>query len=375
MKGTIILLITAAVVVAGCLGNGSTAPNTDAGKTLLDRAPSDGDIVTINYVMRVEGELLDTTYEELANASADAEDIAAAHPFGFEPLTFIVGSGHVNPEFSKTVKNMKPGDVVTIQIPPEETPWGPRVEGLVRTMSRFGHVPIEETLPTPLFQGMFGVEPEVGAEVAYQYWNSTVIEVTEESTTVRHNPENGSVIPVNGGNVTITYNETTVTMEFVPLINVTFIAPDGTPVTVIWANETHMVADYNNPLAGKNMEVEIHLEEVSPPVKWHTDIDEALSLSKSTGRPVFILFTNTTCVTCRRIELETLTHPFMLALKDSFIWTEIDPGIQRNAADRYGVSELPTILVLKDGKEIKRITTFLSADSMRAELESALPQE
>jgi FKBP-type peptidyl-prolyl cis-trans isomerase 2 len=373
MKRVLAILLVV-FLLAGCLGETVTKPDDGNGTDgpILEGPPKTGDVVKINYIMKTEGVVFDTTYEDVAMASPNSETIVPLHTFGFEPLSFIVGSGHMNPELSNAVESMKVGEKKTIIIPPEKSLFGTRREELVQVMPRFSRVPREETIPTPLFQSSFGIEPEVGIELPYQYWNSTIVEVNNESTIIRHNPVSGSNIEGLGGNVTVVFDETTVTMEFVPRINYTFRTPDGSYVTVVSANETHMVVDYNNPMAGKSIETEIVLEEISTPIQWQSNLKESLSLSAETGKPVFVLFTNVTCVTCRRIELETLTHPFMLALKDELVWTKIDNEIQKEVAEKYGAEELPLILILKNGEEIRRITDFLPPQALRAELESVL---
>jgi len=366
------LLLLLLLLTAACMTGGGQEKVVEKGERLTG-PPQDGDIVRINYIMRVEGEIVDTTFKDVAEGTSNPEEIKLLHPFGYEPLTFIVGSGHVNPELSRAVKNMKVGEKVTVLIPPESFA-GERREELVRLVPRFATVPREEVMTKERFQAMFDVEAEVGRSVAYPYWNSTVIEVSNNTVRLRHQPVNNSLIPVVGGNISVSFNESAVTMEFIPLLNVTFTPPQGGFITVIYANETHMLVDYNNPLAGKSLETEVYLEEVSGPFPWQESLDEALKLSKQEGKPVFALFTNTSCVTCRRIELEALTHPFILALKDRFVWSRIDVEAESEVAERYKAGELPLVLILKDGKEVRRITTYLPPEQLRAELNSTLEE-
>jgi FKBP-type peptidyl-prolyl cis-trans isomerase 2 len=380
MRRVLLLAVVLSLLLIGCLGEDAPVKPSDTtgpGQTPKEGNPVEGDVASINYIMKVEGIVVDTTYEEIARESHNSRLIFPVHPFGFEPLAFIIGSGHINPELNTALKDMNIGDKKTIVLPPEKSIHGTRRESYVQVIPRFSLVPLEEAIPTNLIELTFEVEPEEGRVVSYQYWNSTIIATNDDLTTLRHNPIPGSNYEFPGGNVTINLNNSFITMEFIPLINVTFIemsAPEGY-VTILSSNETHMVVDYNNHLAGKTLEIEIVLEEISKPITWFSNLDDALTLSDQTGQPVFILFTNSSCVTCRRIELEILTHPFALAIKDSFIWVKIDTEIQKDVADHLGIAELPVILMLKEREETSMITNFLPVEALRAEMEFVLAPE
>jgi thiol-disulfide isomerase/thioredoxin len=133
-----------------------------------------------------------------------------------------------------------------------------------------------------------------------------------------------------------------------------------------------MVVDFNHPLAGKTLEVEFTLESVSEYIEWMEGVEIALSLSSASGKPVFLMFTDVSCVTCRRIELESLSNPLVLPLKDEFIWVMIDTELQEDVASQYGALELPVILIIKEGEEKSRITDFLPPPGLRAEMQRIL---
>jgi FKBP-type peptidyl-prolyl cis-trans isomerase 2 len=343
MKKALIPLISL-ILILGCLGSEPAETDLISPTTteiVHNEFPEVGDVVKINYIMKDEGVVVDTTYGEIARKSPDSELISAIHPFGFEPSSFIVGSGHINPEFSTAVITMRLGAKKTIVLPPEKSVGGPRNEDLIQVMERFTSAPREEVISTPQFQSIFGTTPEKGKKIELQYWNSTVTEVDNESTILRHDPKNSSLFEFPSGNLTIEFNETTIVMEFIPKINQTAIANDGRYVTILNSNKTHMTVDYNHHLAGKTLEVEIVLEEISDPILWNTDLESTLNKSTSDGKPVVILFTNVSCVNCRRIKLEALTHPFLLTLKDRFLWVDVDMEIKKDIAKRYGAETLP----------------------------------
>jgi FKBP-type peptidyl-prolyl cis-trans isomerase 2 len=373
----LLVLLFVILLLLGCLGEESSKPDVGVkpdksappDKIIVGEKPEIGDVVRINYIMRADGLLIDTTYKEIAKKSSDYDLIEFDHHFGFEPLTFILGTVQVNPEFNNVVKDMKTGEKKVITLPSEKTMWGARKSGLIRNMTRFTIIPREESIPTQMFNQSFGTEPELGKEIVLDFWNSTIISVENESIVIRHEPED-KIVGVPGGNITISADDEKVTMEFIPKINQSFRIKDGTLITVLDMDKTHMIVDYNHPAAGKPLEIEIVLEEISKPVSWLFNLNDSLTVKAK--KPVFVLFTDVSCVECRRIEFESLTHPLTLALKDEFVWVKIDIESRQDIADQYEVEALPLVLFLNDGKELSRIGNFLPPKALRAEMESVL---
>ena len=381
MKKTLPILML--ILFLGCLGSDSGANETLKNTTLttIDNTSNGvkvaeiGKIVVVNYIMRAEGSVVETTIEDLAKSSSDFDFISSLHPFGFEPATFIIGSRFILPEISEATVGMQEGDSKTFVLPSDNPIGGEKSENLIRSISKFTILPVIEPIPRQGFNLTFGFEPYVGAEVQdFRFWNSTILEVTNETVVFQHQPEHGSTFEYLGGNITISLSDETISMEFIPRINYTFRAADGTFITVIDSNDTHITADYNHPLAGKDVEVELILEEISDPIIWLTGLHDSTSLSAHIEKPVFVLFTNLTCIECRRIQGEALTHMFTLALKDEFVWTEIDIEQQPEVAEQFGVETLPTVIILKKGEEKTRITNFLPPQAMRAMLNSVLEE-
>jgi FKBP-type peptidyl-prolyl cis-trans isomerase 2 len=374
MKGKFLLL--ALVLLMGCLGsdNGTTNDVVTPSPTQNDSGdfPKSGDVVSINYIMKTDDKVVDTTYEEVARSSPDASLIFSLHPFGFEPYTFIIDSVHINPEFSSNLVEMEIGEERTIILPPEKSIGGQRRDDRIEVMDRFSSVPREESIPLEIFRSSYDVEPEHGAMVDFPYWRSVVTEVSNDSVVLQHNPVEGSVFETPGGNITVSIEGTEIVLEFVPRIGETAITNDGRFITILSSNETHMVVDFNHPLAGKTLEVEFTLESVSEYIEWMEGVEIALSLSSASGKPVFLMFTDVSCVTCRRIELESLSNPLVLPLKDEFIWVMIDTELQEDVASQYGALELPVILIIKEGEEKSRITDFLPPPGLRAEMQRIL---
>ena len=90
----------------------------------------DGDIITLDYEGRTDGELFDTTLEEVAKA----DDV---HEEGhlYEPITVIIGEGRLVTGFDAALKKAKVGEASEATLPPDEA-YGQRDPKLIETMSR-----------------------------------------------------------------------------------------------------------------------------------------------------------------------------------------------------------------------------------------------
>ena len=89
----------------------------------------DGDIITLDYEGRTDGELFDTTLEEVAKA----DDV---HEEGhlYEPITVIIGEGRLVPGFDAALKKAKVGKASEATLPPDKA-YGQRDPKLIETMS------------------------------------------------------------------------------------------------------------------------------------------------------------------------------------------------------------------------------------------------
>lgn len=93
-------------------------------------------------------------------------------------------------------------------------------------------------------------------------------------------------------------------------------------------------------------------------LSWQNDFNTASGLSKSTSKPIVILFTGTSwCPACMRLERDVLTKPeFANAVGDKFIFMKAEfPSYSsgsmssspyKGLLDQYKVEAFPTIIVV-----------------------------
>lgn len=104
-------------------------------------------------------------------------------------------------------------------------------------------------------------------------------------------------------------------------------------------------------------------------LNWYTNYDQAVQASKSSSKPLFLLFTGSDwCSWCKKLEKEVLsTSEFAQAAGDQFIFVMIDFPVNKKLPEdvmkqnkelqkKFGVSGYPTVLLL-DSKHQKLIAT------------------
>ncbi|MBI5253362.1 MAG: FKBP-type peptidyl-prolyl cis-trans isomerase [Euryarchaeota archaeon] len=246
----IILLI--AIFFVGCI--------SETTKIAESQSVEMGDAVSINYIAKIDGLVFDTSYESVAS-DAKIPKIEGFKPkASYEPLNFTSGKGLMIPALEKALIGMKVGEKKEISIPPEEAygDWSPLYvlpAPKFYELTRIGEIPLEE------FRQGTGSEPKVDNIVKLRYWSGRILNVSNESVTLLHEPVNGSYVETSMGQAAITMNNTHIRIEVMPVINSTVQTQFGTG-RIVGINETSVLVDYNHPLAGKTLIFQVKVEKI-----------------------------------------------------------------------------------------------------------------
>lgn len=81
-------------------------------------------------------------------------------------------------------------------------------------------------------------------------------------------------------------------------------------------------------------------------IQWHTDFDKALRLASSQGKSVVVDVYADWCGPCRMMERKTFKDEKVQEKITDFIPLKVDADRQPDITERYGVTALPTTLVL-----------------------------
>lgn len=106
-------------------------------------------------------------------------------------------------------------------------------------------------------------------------------------------------------------------------------------------------------------------------LKHVTDADFEQNVLQA-DKPVLVDFWAAWCNPCQMIApvVEQLAEEY----KDQMSVAKLDVDTNQRTAMTYGVQSIPTLIIFKDGKELKRLVGFLPKDRLAGEVKRAIGQ-
>lgn len=97
---------------------------------------------------------------------------------------------------------------------------------------------------------------------------------------------------------------------------------------------------------------------------WAKSLDKGLQVAQQEDKPVMAYFWASWCQFCKQFESQTLSHPQInKMLKENYVLVAMDLDVDKEVANKFGVSFPPHILFLdKKGDVIERIPGAVGAD-------------
>ncbi len=89
-----------------------------------------GKTVKLDYVLKVDGKTKDTSLEHEAKSAGIFHDYRQ-----YEPMSIVIGKGHVIPGFEKNIIGIRPGEEKTFSVPPLEA-YGERSKDNIKRYPR-----------------------------------------------------------------------------------------------------------------------------------------------------------------------------------------------------------------------------------------------
>lgn len=99
----------------------------------------------------------------------------------------------------------------------------------------------------------------------------------------------------------------------------------------------------------------------------YTGLADAIARTRETGKPLVIDFWAPWCGPCRA--LAPIVGEVSDELRGKVNFAKIDVEENGEAALEYGVMSIPTLIVVKDGREVNRIVGSLPKKSLLLELD------
>lgn len=100
-------------------------------------------------------------------------------------------------------------------------------------------------------------------------------------------------------------------------------------------------------------------------ILWHTELDTALAEAARLERPILVDFAADWCPPCITMKHDVWPDPAVVAaVRDAYVPLLVDVDRLPDIAAQYGVSGIPSVMVLdEDGQVIKR-ASYLGAPAM-----------
>ncbi|HEC76772.1 MAG TPA: redoxin domain-containing protein [Thermoplasmatales archaeon] len=92
-------------------------------------------------------------------------------------------------------------------------------------------------------------------------------------------------------------------------------------------------------------------------IEWK-NYEEGMNLASDNEKPVIIDFYADWCEPCKKMEEQLYTDEDVVEKANNFIMIKVNADENRNLAISYGIQYLPTVIFLKNGSELFRITGY-----------------
>ena len=334
-----------------------------------------GDLVKVHYTAKLEnGEVFySTDPQEIANAKK--ADWFQPSPTN-EPELVVAGEQAMFPGIGENIIGLSEGETKTVTLAPEQA-FGPSDPEKQRTFPREVSYPIDMEMGPREFVGRFNKFPVEGAVVDINpYIRAEVVKVTEETAELKLSAEDGRVEEDEVGKTVISVTDKEVKMFLEPDEGAKIPGTDsqGRPMEgrITTVNATSLVVDYNQPMLGKTIVIDMKVVEVVDDKKlqnaeldWRTPDGEDLGEFRGQGKPVFAVMHRESCGWCTRYFEETLKDKRILMLEDEFIWVEVDTDEHKKIAEKYNLEGTPlTVILSEKGDVIQRLGGFKPAPAL-----------
>lgn len=253
----LLVLLALGLFVFGCVGPEPENPEV----------VEYGDVISVNYILKVEGDTVDTNIADIAR------ETGIYSPFReYQPLTFKVILGDENPllpEFVKQTVGMSVNESKVFLVPPEEG-YGIYDPTGVYNVSRYYEMDSMETVPISFFEER-DINISVGEGFETDQGTVFIENITGDEVTIMYLYQQGDGFYANGFHHVVTES---INFTYTVMFDVregasydTISLIDGSPVTVRVTELTNdtITFDENHPLAGKTLEYNVTVLDIEKP--------------------------------------------------------------------------------------------------------------
>jgi FKBP-type peptidyl-prolyl cis-trans isomerase SlyD len=272
---------------------------------------------------------------------------------------------------------MKVGEEKRILIHAGDT-FGDRNDGKVSVYPLKRKIYRTLQISTEKYKELHNDLPKLGETVhLFSHIDGVVVERNEKNLVFQVIPPEQQKIVEEYGITRIVVDKEAVYFSLEPDIGSTF-KKDGETGTITDTDENNFTVDYNHPLAGKEITVDIKVVSLKKKskileksIKWMDSFEDGAMASNQTGKNFVLLLYREDCGWCGKMMTETFESPIIQELSGDFIWSRIDSTENYEYMEAFEQDEFPTIIVFdKNQNEVKRIEGYHSPFDLRLALES-----
>src|SRR5208282_2920081 len=117
---------------------------------------------------------------------------------------------------------------------------------------------------------------------------------------------------------------------------------------IVAADADSFTVDFNPPLAGKPLVVELRVLKVTPAsmltglqIPWFEDHDKGLAAAKDEGKPAVLVLYADWCQWCKKLLTESFPDARIRELKDRLVWIKVNSDRLKDYGTKYGQTGFP----------------------------------
>ena len=296
---------------------------------------------------------------------------------GTTPVTrqLIAGQPDRMPGLGQGVVNMAKGESKKVIVPPEKA-FGTRADAKAKIFKAVHVFPLAMALPADQYKKQFKTLPEPGQTIRFNpYFLSRVLSADDQKIEVRNLAENGQVEEAPFGRTTLLVSDTTITVTLAAKKGARFKAGRQTG-TIIFADEDKFVVDFNHPLAGRTIILDVEILDFSKAssfsgidIQWIDDHDRGLEEALKLNKPKVMVLYADWCTWCEKMFDQTFTDPRLKVLKDKFVWVKANSDKDPSLKAFYQQRGFPMVVITDhQGNILKKEEGYKDAAAMAAEL-------
>jgi FKBP-type peptidyl-prolyl cis-trans isomerase 2 len=372
------LLISIGLIIicfTGIMVTGSHAGN--AIKNMDVKIVKEGDLVTVNYTVRLEdGSLVYSTRPDIAQDQGQKRAIGYKAQATFQPEEITAGKSGLVPGVGQSVVGMKISENRKVTIPPELA-FGDLDRRKIRTYPTVRILPRYAGMTPNQFVEQFGVFPIKGKEIQYTpFLKALVKDVTEHAVSLELIVNDEKQFKLDYGTVSTKLDKDEVVVTMTPLIGAAFKMGEAEG-KITGSDGNTFTVDFNHLLAGKSIILDMELvsltSKASAPasenISWIENHDKGLATAMQEKKPAVMVLYADWCKWCKKLLNETIPDPRIDTFRDRFVWIKVNSDNQKEIYTKYQQDGFPLVILFdREGGIVKKINGYANAVSFQEEL-------